>query len=275
MVVTSPTDRWMRDNLGECIETLTLASPYVGMYLPRLVGSLNSSVTVTLLTRTLLSDFASGSSDLNAVIDIASRCGGVLSLSSLHAKAYVIDERIALVTSANATFSGMHLNRECGIATTEVATVKNIARQILSGFGASPTPRRWSATELEALRAPVEALRAAFPKNVRRHAEAPDAPPVINLGRSQFADMTVMLPGWLKLTVEGISTIKSNLFTMEQVFQTCAPMVAKHYPENKHVRQKLRQQMQRLRDLGFVQFLGQGQYKWLISFDSRRLHGSR
>jgi len=35
------------------------------------------------------------------------------------------------------------------------------------------------------------------------------------------------------------------------------------HPENRHVRDKLRQQLQVLRDLGLIEFLGRGRYRRL------------
>jgi type II restriction enzyme len=37
--------------------------------------------------------------------------------------------------------------------------------------------------------------------------------------------------------------------------------LARLHPANRHVRDKIRQQLQVLRDLGFVQFLGGGEYR--------------
>jgi chromosome condensin MukBEF MukE localization factor len=50
---------------------------------------------------------------------------------------------------------------------------------------------------------------------------------------------------------------------MEQVFIACSPLAVVRFPDNKHVREKLRQQMQKLRDLGLVSFLGGGRYELL------------
>jgi type II restriction enzyme len=65
------------------------------------------------------------------------------------------------------------------------------------------------------------------------------------------------------LTIDGISAIAADVFTMADVVAVCAPLAAVEFPENRHVREKLRQQMQRLRDLGLVAFLGNGQYELL------------
>jgi len=52
---------------------------------------------------------------------------------------------------------------------------------------------------------------------------------------------------------------------MDDVLVACAPLAVERYPDNRHVREKLRQQMQRLRDLGLVLFLGRGRYERLAS----------
>ena len=111
MIVVSPTDRWLTAAFKECSSSLAVASPYVGAYLNQALRNLRKDISVTLLTRTRLADFATNASDLEAVYQVAKRSGGVFSLSLLHAKVYIIDQRKALVTSANATFSGMHRNR--------------------------------------------------------------------------------------------------------------------------------------------------------------------
>ena len=265
MIVTSPTDSWFKKQLNTCASSVTVASPYVSDYLSKAISKIGAEISVTLLTRTLLTDFASGSSDLEAVLKLAQRSGGILSLSSLHAKVYVIDEQIALVTSANATFSGMYRNRECGIETTERETVGNLIQLIQTGFGSSPKPQHWSTSELEALRGPVEALRSALPTATLRQAPSLGMPARVNLRQSQFTRLIDGMPGWMQLTLEGIMRIHSNSFTMEQVYQTCLPVIQERYPENKFPRQKLRQQLQRLRDLGVILFLGKGQYERLTS----------
>src|SRR5437870_4298315 len=110
MIVVSPTDRWFRSALLQCSSSLHVASPFVGKYLSERIESLPLGIPTILLTRTLLTDFASSASDLDAVCSIARRTGHIFSLNSLHAKVYVIDKARALITSANATFSGMFRN---------------------------------------------------------------------------------------------------------------------------------------------------------------------
>ena len=229
-----------------------------------MVSKLVESVSVTILTRTLLTDFASGASDLEAVCTLAQRSGGILSLSSLHAKVYVVDERRALVTSANATFSGMYRNRECGLEITEPAEVRSLIALVRSGFGVIPMPQYWTVEDLKRLRDPVKTLRASLPRMPKVPDGSIEAPQRVKLKGKQFHQLLNNMPGWMQLTLEGVSSIHSDVFTMEQVANACAPLILTRYPANAHSRQKLRQQMQRLRDLGLVVFLGKGRYQRLI-----------
>jgi hypothetical protein len=265
MIVISPTDRWMKAALLDCSASLVVSSPYVGAYFSEAVANLRESISITLLTRTLITDFASYASDLEAVYQLAKRSGGVFSLSSLHAKVYIVDQSKALITSANATFSGMHRNRECGLEVTSLREIQSLFKLIHCGFGAMPAPKLWSPDDLAELREPVKALRAALPRVSPRGEEAAETPPRVELPRHKFNRLIESFSGWTQLTLEGLSQIQSDVFTMEQVWLACAPLAKRRFPHNRYIREKLRQQMQRLRDLGLVLFLGKGRYERLAT----------
>lgn len=262
MIVTTPTNAWVQQAVAACRNSIAVASPYVGPYLHNAISRLDGAISVSLLTRTLLTDFASKASDLNAVRAIAKRAGSILSLSSLHAKVYVIDGKRALVTSANATASGMFRNRECGFELRR-KHAGELRSLILTGFGSSPRPQVWTPEQLDDLYEPVERLRAALPRTLRIEAQAIERPQRVELRSRDYSRLIESFSGWLRLTLEGISTIESQTFTMNDVLAASAPLAVVHFPENRHVREKLRQQMQRLRDLGFVTFLGGGRYEKL------------
>ena len=265
MIVVSPTHTWLSSALEACSVSLAIASPYIGEYLSGSVSKLRSNVAVSLLTRTVLTDFASGASNLEAVIHLAHRCGGVHSLNSLHAKVYVVDDRKALVTSANATFTGMYKNRECGLETSEAETIQQLCRLIERGFGSAPVPQQWHVADLESLRGPVDALKSVMPQVLRSQTLSADPDLRVRLKPSQFDRLIREMPGWMKLTMEGIMAIPSNSFTLAEAYQYCAPLARQQYPSNRHVEPKIRQQLQRLRDLGVIKFLGQGRYESLTT----------
>jgi type II restriction enzyme len=66
--------------------------------------------------------------------------------------------------------------------------------------------------------------------------------------------------GWLLNVLKCVETIGMNEFTLEDVY-AFETHLSGLYPMNQHVRQKIRQQLQVLRDQGFIEFLGRGHYR--------------
>lgn len=66
--------------------------------------------------------------------------------------------------------------------------------------------------------------------------------------------------GW---TLEVLSVVRSlgkPVFNLAEVYGHSEELHLLH-PGNVHVREKIRQQLQRLRDMGLVEFLGGGRYR--------------
>lgn len=259
--VTTPTCEWLESEIAGCKEKFLVASPYVGSYLPSLAKQLSKKVRQVLVTRTDLRDFAKGASDIDAVCDVARLGMEVKSLPRLHAKVYIIDNRSALVTSANATPSGMRRNWECGIATHDEKEVLRLAKILLCGFGASERPQKWTLLDLEKLREPVRALRACLPPAVASLTTGMDEHPDVVLSPEHWASINNGMAGWMQLALDGVSQQPKDIFDIRSVYNASLPIVAKKYPNNKFPKEKLRQQLQRLRDLGMIDFLGQGHYR--------------
>ena len=70
--------------------------------------------------------------------------------------------------------------------------------------------------------------------------------------------------GWLLNVLRCVEMIGRREFTLEDVY-AFETHLSGLYPMNQHVRQKIRQQLQMLRDRGFLEFLGQGRYRLLGS----------
>jgi type II restriction enzyme len=81
---------------------------------------------------------------------------------------------------------------------------------------------------------------------------------------SRFSDVPLSKRGWAALVLSALRKIGKKEFTLADVYAHEAAMHAA-YPENHHVRDKIRQQMQVLRDLGYVEFLsGRGEYRMTL-----------
>ena len=77
---------------------------------------------------------------------------------------------------------------------------------------------------------------------------------------ARFGDLPLARRGWAGLVLAAVRKIGKAEFTLAEVYAFKETMHAV-YPGNSHVRDKIRQQMQVLRDLGYVEFVGRGSYR--------------
>ena len=259
--VTTPTEAWLLENLKECHSRFLIASPYVNEVLPQVLQKVPASVKTTLVTKTDLRDFAIGSSNLETLCTLASQGVRVLSLTGLHAKVYVIDRRRALITSANATWSGMRSNWECGVAVSGRSAVTNISGLVLGGLGADNPPKLFSATELSQLRPHVEALRSSVPPVPK--VKVPDTPEALQDAPFYLADDEFVrtFTGWTALTLNFVMNLPNDVFPLSEVYSGFTPIAQRRYPRNQHIHEKIRQQLQRLCALGLVERIRDGVYQ--------------
>ena len=68
--------------------------------------------------------------------------------------------------------------------------------------------------------------------------------------------------GWIMDVLNCVNKISTQLFTLEDMYVFECELQSKH-PENYNVKPKIRQQLQLLRDKGFIEFLGNGKYRKL------------
>jgi type II restriction enzyme len=68
--------------------------------------------------------------------------------------------------------------------------------------------------------------------------------------------------GWLTVTLSLIDRLGKTEFSLSDLY-AYEPLLAKLFPGNRNIRPKLRQQLQELRDLGQIAFLGKGTYSRL------------
>ena len=261
-IVTTPTFDWVAENARACRSQMIVASPYVNSGAIQITDLVPKGVTCRLITRTDLRDFATGASSLETLCALAKNGVVVSSLGGLHAKMYIFDDSCALVTSANATNSGMRRNLECGLATRDAAMVAQLSNVLLRGFE-SEVPRVMTIPGLETLRRALSSIKVSMPE----HPPIPssmDAEPDFSI-----TDVTSLISGfrgWTNLTMRGVMALPDGDFRMDDLLKVCAPLATQQYPKNRHVQAKLRQQLQILRGHGVIQFVNnQGVYRRTMS----------
>ena len=70
--------------------------------------------------------------------------------------------------------------------------------------------------------------------------------------------------GWLLDTLNCVERIGATEFNLDQIYAFENELKIK-YPENNHIKDKLRQQLQFLRDKGLIEFLGRGKYRKIVN----------
>jgi type II restriction enzyme len=71
---------------------------------------------------------------------------------------------------------------------------------------------------------------------------------------------SIDLKGWILDLMICIDLIKKEIFVLEDVYKFEEKLKLKH-PNNNHIKDKIRQQLQYLRDKGLIEFVERGKYK--------------
>ena len=66
--------------------------------------------------------------------------------------------------------------------------------------------------------------------------------------------------GWILDVLKCVNCIEADNFTLQQMYQFEHTLSLRH-PENHHIKEKIRQQLQILRDKGVIEFVGAGRYR--------------
>lgn len=73
-------------------------------------------------------------------------------------------------------------------------------------------------------------------------------------------DQDAAARGWLTQVMKCVEAIGREAFGLDEVY-AFEDRLARVYPGNNNIRPKIRQQLQVLRDQGYLEFLGRGRYR--------------
>ncbi|MFP3903847.1 MAG: phospholipase D-like domain-containing protein [Armatimonadota bacterium] len=258
------------DMTARCAHRLTLLAPFVKYNVfERLLGVKADSVEVRLLSRFSVPQFHRGVSDIAVFRRALATDSVVRSLQRLHAKVYIFDDTHAIVTSGNLTTAGLQSNVEYGVVLSDVEMVEEIVADSKALFTADEV----GIIDMETV-AEVEAIleHAAPPTE----SQLPDVQvqtlgdrQIIESGEIFDGDIDAIrhsLTGWKASVFDVLTQIPAAEFNLEEVYEF-VPDLSEQYPDNRHIHAKIRQQLQYLRKLDLVRFLGKGHYRKLWKQD--------
>ncbi len=225
-----------------------------------LLEAKNNSSKFELITSFKLMSIYSGSLDLSAIENILDRNGIVKNYPKLHSKIYLFDEKSAVITSGNLTNGGLLKNFEYGVFIDE----KSIVLQITTDFNSLSNNENTGVIKRSDL-STVKKIIDKIPKTPtikipNYKIETPEEN--FDIIETSIENISSSLTGWKLDVFNCLNNISQQNFTLKEVY-SYEKSLQKRHPENNKVKDKIRQQLQQLRDIGLVEFLGSGKYRKL------------
>ena len=75
-------------------------------------------------------------------------------------------------------------------------------------------------------------------------------------------DLSSKRRGWTLDVLTVLRNLDKKQFTIDDAY-SFEDILSQRHPENRHIKPKIRQQLQILRDMGYLQFVRRGQYRWI------------
>jgi phosphatidylserine/phosphatidylglycerophosphate/cardiolipin synthase-like enzyme len=262
----NPIDAIFIDLIHNSSSEICLASPFVKLPIAEKVAkSKKEDVRLSFLTNFKLASLYRRSTDIEAlrILGQAPRTQ-VKSHQTLHAKTYIFDQKFAIVTSGNLTSGGLSDNYEYGVLIEEPETVKLISRDFLTLF-LSPDKTAFITSEMldDAFsilsRIPKEKV---WPEPLEEEKEFKKIFEESDLYEGGTESIIQGLSGWKRSVFLALNQIKKPSFELRDVY-AFEESLSREYPDNRFIKDKIRQQLQVLRDLGLLRFHGGGKYSKL------------
>ncbi len=260
-IIKTPWKSIFLELVNQSAKSIKITSPFVKNDIcSELLDAKKSTSKIKLITSFKLNSFYNGSLDIEAIESIIDHGGFVKNYSRLHSKIYIFDDRKAIISSGNLTSGGLVKNFEYGVLIDEIA----IVRQVINDYNNLIRDEVTGTIKVSHLKA-VRAILNSLPKP-----SVPDLPPFKietpekNNDTIEQAGESIAksLSGWKLEIFRCIDSIPSQFFQLREVNEF-ADQFKINYPTNSNIEAKIRQQLQQLRDIGLIEFLGHGHYKKL------------
>lgn len=247
------------DLVAEADERIRLCAPFVKQdIVSSIYENKKPDVQIDIISNFNLANFYNGSSDIEAFKIIIKNGGKVFNYQSLHAKVYIFDNKYSLITSSNLTTAGFERNYEYGALFTDWSLISKTIEdyEMICSNDSTGVIDYKKIISLEKL---LESISDNHKYKKLIYVNTNEVDNLLNIDTNLL--LQNMNP-WQRLTFHVISLINNQVFSLaevyeyEQIFQT-------NYPNNNTIRDSIRRNLQELRDLGLIKFLGNGIYKKL------------
>ncbi|MCD6423758.1 MAG: NgoFVII family restriction endonuclease, partial [Elusimicrobia bacterium] len=130
-LIISPWKNKFIEVVSKTKRELFISSPFIDVGAVKLLSNLiqkRSSVELSLITNLTTHTIVNKITDPKALIELYKQFNNVKisSLGKLHAKVYLIDGKIGIITSANLTIGGLINNFEYGVLINNRSVIRNV-----------------------------------------------------------------------------------------------------------------------------------------------------
>lgn len=260
-VITTPWKDTFLELVSKSKKSIKITSPFVKETIcNELLSAKKSTSKIELITSFKLGTIHSGSLDINAIESIINSNGIVKNFSRLHSKIYLFDEREVIISSGNLTNGGLVNNYEYGIYSNDKSFVSKVVSDFNSLSNNENTGRILIKHLLEANRILSKLPKVQNEMISNINFDIPEEKnDVLFISNEKISSS---LKGWKLEIFNCINSISNDFFSLADVYQFESHLKTK-YPKNNEIAPKIRQQLQNLRDIGLIEFLGNGTYKKL------------
>lgn len=233
---------------------IKLCAPYVkDSIIKEIYKNKRKEVSLEIISSFNMESFYKKSSDIEAFKYILENNDKVYNSQLLHAKFYIFDDKYTIVTSANLTYSGFQRNLEYGI----LIEGKELVKQTIYDYHKiceDPNTGKIRDNEITQIQRILKELPKVKKVNI----------PYLSTEIDNILDIDInilrknMSP-WKKLTIEIIEQIEKEEFALFDIYEF-EKIFQREYPNNNTIRDSIRRNLQELRDMGLIKFLGDGRY---------------
>ena len=216
------------------------------------------SVAVECISNFNLPNFYKKSSDIEAFETLMQNNGKIFNCQMLHAKLYIFDRKQLIITSANLTISGFRRNLEYGVFMDDAELVDK-ALEDYDSICSNETTGKIRLSNINEIKNVLRTLPEYHEYIPADDTENNEIDNIIPINKEV---VTQQLSLWKKTTFLVVDGIEKNEFCLEDVYRQEQIFMQK-FPGNHTVKDSIRRNLQELRDLGLIKFLGNGRYKKL------------
>lgn len=257
-LLKSPWKKDFLDLVKNSKQNIRITSPFIKENIcDEIISFKNEKCKIDLITSFKILNLYSGSLDINGIEKLINIDTTVKNHSKLHSKIYVFDDKKAIISSGNLTNGGLINNYEYGVFLDE----KAIVYQIIDDFELLSNNETTGTIKLSDINT-VRKILSKIPKSTKIDIPKFSLEENNEVISTNVHNIATNLNGWKKQVFVFVDKIENQVFNLNDVYKFEVEL-SNLYPNNKNIKDKIRQQLQILRDLSLIEFLGNGEYKKL------------